>query len=49
MSIDDESDCKRAFFARLIAGLGLLPFGYTALFALMVPNEHDGAKDPSSL
>lgn len=46
MLVEDESDWKRAFFARLIAGLGLLPFAYTALFAFMVPDAHDGAKEP---
>jgi hypothetical protein len=45
MFVEDDSDWKRAFLARLIAVLGLPPFAYTVLFAFMVPNEHDGANE----
>ena len=45
MFVEDNSNWDRAFFARLIAGLGLLPFVYTTLFAFMVPDAHDGAKE----
>jgi cytochrome bd-type quinol oxidase subunit 2 len=43
--VEDDSDWNRAFFARIIAVLGLPPLAYTVLSAFMLPNEHDGANE----
>lgn len=44
-SKESNFDWNRAFFARLIALLGLPPFIYTLISAFMVPNEHHGANE----